>query len=180
MHILTRVLILFLCLPALCAAASPFDRLAGEWGGTVDSGNNCAWKVRASLKPGDPDFTGDFSYEGDCSEEAKQAQFTIKRTGASCFSTTVEIGDEEPIPVAGCADKAGNITFKTDAFTGSLTFSKGGNSLTLTVKAEAGSVSGKFRRMARKKKRGAAKGRTKTAGKAKAKSEDSEVMIGGY
>ena len=181
MKILPGVIALFLCLPAFSAAASPFDRLAGEWGGTVDSGDSCAWKVRASFKPGETDFSGDFTFEGDCADEPRTGQFTIRNTTPSCFAATVKITGMPSMAMTGCADKAGNITFKTSGFSGKITFGKGNNALKLLVTAEQGTAKGQFRRMVKKKRRGGAKGGAKkTAGPKKEQAEAQDVLIGGY
>jgi len=171
MHILPGVLALLL-LPAAVSAASPFDRLRGEWGGTVSSDNNCDWKVRASVNGGGSGFSGTFTYEGDCAEEAQQGSFTIKPTSKSCYTAMAKVEGMPPIPMTGCADKAGNISFKTVGFSGKLTFSKGGNALGLSVKAERGSAEGKFRRMVSKKKRPAAKTRQRQGGEDNAEGSD--------
>ncbi|OGR62738.1 MAG: hypothetical protein A2X31_06390 [Elusimicrobia bacterium GWB2_63_22] len=190
MHILPRVLALLLCLPSLgAAAASPFDRLPGEWGGTVVSDNDCEWKVRASVKTGNVGFFGNFTYEGDCAEEPQRGDFSIKRTSRNCFNATVKVEGMPPIPMTGCADKAGNINFKTVGFSGTLKVSKSGNSLTLNVKAPQGKAEGLFKRLV-KKKAGGAKPGTKPRPRQEGGGDEQnfnsepkaapEVLIGGY
>ena len=193
MHILPGLLTLLLLLPgAASAAPTPFDRLPGEWNGTVSSDDGCDWKVRASISSGGSGFSGTFSYQGDCAEGARQGEFSGKNTSKSCFSATAKVEGMPPIPMTGCADKKGNITFKTVGFDGALRFLKGNNTLKLTVNAGQGNAKGLFKRRAGGKrapaksrpaagavKRGGGEGRQGQDGRNDEKGS-SEVLIGGY
>lgn len=159
MHILQGVLALLL-LPAAAFAAAPFDRMPGEWGGTVSADDGCVWKIRASVKAAGSGSAGTFSYDGDCADQPRQGKFTTKLTSPSCFSAVVNIGGMPPIPMTGCADKAGKINFKSVGFSGAIKFAKSGNAYSLSVKADRGSATGQFKRMV-KKKRGGAKNRNR-------------------
>lgn len=149
MHILPGVLALLL-LPACALAAGPFDKMLGDWAGTVMSDDGCEWKVRSGVKGGSS-FSGDFTYDGDCGKGPARGTFRIKPSGKSCYAATVNVAKLPAMPVSGCADKAGNITFKTVGFSGKLTFTKGNKTFSLTVDAEQGSAKGQFRRLAPKK-----------------------------
>lgn len=157
MHILPGILTLLL-LPACALAATPFDKMAGDWAGTVVSDDGCEWKVRSAVKGG-ASFSGDFTYDGDCAKGATRGTFRIKPSGKSCYAATVNVAKMPPMPVSGCADKAGNITFKTVGFSGKLTFTKGNKTFSLTVDAEQGSAKGQFRRLKSAKPRTQVKNR---------------------
>lgn len=152
MHILPGVLTLLL-LPAAVQAAPPYDKLIGEWGGTVTSDDGCEWRVRASIRMEAKGPAGNFTLSGDCAEEAREGTFKVRMTGKTCFASTAEMAGMPPVPMTGCSDKAGaSINFKTVGMSGKLTPSKSGNALALTVKAERGGAKGQFRRMTRKKR----------------------------
>lgn len=150
MHILPGLLALLL-LPAAASAATPFDKMIGDWAGTVVSDDGCEWKVRSSVKGG-TGFSGDFTYDGECAKGQTRGTFKIKPSGKSCYAATVNVAKLPPMPVSGCADKAGNITFKTVGFSGKLAFTKGNKTFSLTVEAELGTATGQFRRLTGKKR----------------------------
>ena len=179
MHILPRVLALLLCLPAW-AAASPFDRFPGEWGGTVASDDGCEWKVRASVKGGQKSFTGTFTYEGECAEGLRRGSFTIKPKGETCYVASVSAAGMPPMTVNGCAEDEGTVTFQAPGFDGTLTFHGGGNAFTLAVKAGPGSAEGEFRRLKPKKNKRAARSGPKPQGRKSEQKATPEVLIGGY
>jgi hypothetical protein len=166
MHILQGLLVLFL-LPAAAGAATPFDKMIGDWAGTVTSDDGCEWKV-ASAVNGGGNFSGSFTYSGECGSGKSAGRFKIKPSGKSCYAATVNVGGMPPMPVSGCADKAGNISFKTVGFSGKLTFTKGNKTFSLKVDGEKGSAAGQFRRMAQKKRRPAAQAKVTEAERDKA------------
>ncbi|MHB0997223.1 MAG: hypothetical protein ACYC2I_12710 [Elusimicrobiales bacterium] len=171
MHILPGILTLLL-LPAPALAATPFDKMVGDWAGAVVSDDGCEWKVRSAVKSGSS-FSGDFTYDGECAKGPARGTFRIKPSGKSCYAATVNVAKLPPMPVSGCADKAGNITFKTVGFSGKLTFTKGNKTFSLTVDAEQGSAKGQFRRLgARKKQRGPAQAKAKIVEEERMRSED--------